>query len=432
MKKKLLEYVLPLGLVFVCALGILIFSHRHDITKVSAQPATCETVGNIEYYKCDCGKYFKDKDGKIEIAKDSYIIEALGHDYEAVEWHDNDHLYVKKSVCSKDNTHILMSESVAVTSSNLNSILNPEDLADRNWSSYKLNLSNGNYEQIRVGRANSVSGEGTSVSPYIFNRSIATLEFNGESKDSTIVNGFTFESGHAVKYNGPNGSGGVDYYAYRIYNIGELVFKNMTFTGRAYIQSLLNTTYYNDVTIKIENIVFENVKFDFTSVANVNHAVHIISQNGGIGNVTVKNCEFKNIGGTSANGILIDTRSEDDINISIENCSFQDITFNAVQISGSGSKYQGNIVIRNNTITNTGDRAIRISKLGEDSNAVISGNTLTNASDGDGELLKAAVVDGATVVIADNFWGAKQGTTAVKGMINDGGENILDTNPRAE
>ena len=52
----------------------------HTLTKVGAKAATCTEVGNSEYYTCGtCGKFFSDKDGKTEIAKDSWVINALGH-----------------------------------------------------------------------------------------------------------------------------------------------------------------------------------------------------------------------------------------------------------------------------------------------------------------------------------------------------------------
>ena len=46
-----------------------------------AQAATCTTAGNSEYYICcACGKYFSDVHGENEIAEDSWVIDALGHD----------------------------------------------------------------------------------------------------------------------------------------------------------------------------------------------------------------------------------------------------------------------------------------------------------------------------------------------------------------
>ena len=52
----------------------------HKLTKTPAKAATCTEAGNSEYYTCGtCGKFFSDKDGKTEIAKDSWVIKALGH-----------------------------------------------------------------------------------------------------------------------------------------------------------------------------------------------------------------------------------------------------------------------------------------------------------------------------------------------------------------
>ena len=52
----------------------------HKLTKTAAKAATCTEAGNSEYYTCGtCGKFFSDKDGKAEIAKDSWVIKALGH-----------------------------------------------------------------------------------------------------------------------------------------------------------------------------------------------------------------------------------------------------------------------------------------------------------------------------------------------------------------
>ena len=54
----------------------------HKLTKTDAKAATCTEPGNSEYYTCgNCGKFFSDADGKNEIAKDSWVIKALGHDF---------------------------------------------------------------------------------------------------------------------------------------------------------------------------------------------------------------------------------------------------------------------------------------------------------------------------------------------------------------
>lgn len=58
----------------------------HKLSKTDAKKATCTVGGNSEYYTCSvCGKYFSDAQGKNEIAKDSWIISALGHDLSKTE-----------------------------------------------------------------------------------------------------------------------------------------------------------------------------------------------------------------------------------------------------------------------------------------------------------------------------------------------------------
>ena len=60
--------------------GQVIPATGHDMTKTAAKAATCTETGNSEYYTCSaCGKYFSDAEGKNEIAKDSWVIAATGH-----------------------------------------------------------------------------------------------------------------------------------------------------------------------------------------------------------------------------------------------------------------------------------------------------------------------------------------------------------------
>lgn len=60
--------------------------HAHTVEKVSGVSATCQTDGNIEYYRCtDCDKLFSDEAASTEITKESTVIKNLGHD---IEHHD--------------------------------------------------------------------------------------------------------------------------------------------------------------------------------------------------------------------------------------------------------------------------------------------------------------------------------------------------------
>lgn len=80
----------------------------HKLTKTEAKAATCTEVGNKEYYTCDnCGKFFSDADGKNEIAKDSWVIDALKHDFTGA-WVNTDAAghYHKCSRCDATDTVI--------------------------------------------------------------------------------------------------------------------------------------------------------------------------------------------------------------------------------------------------------------------------------------------------------------------------------------
>ena len=53
----------------------------HSLTATAGKAATCTEAGNSAYWTCSrCHKFFSDAAGKTEIAKDSWVIAALGHD----------------------------------------------------------------------------------------------------------------------------------------------------------------------------------------------------------------------------------------------------------------------------------------------------------------------------------------------------------------
>lgn len=53
--------------------------HTHKGTLVEAKAPSCTEPGNSAYYTCDCGKFFSDAECTKEIAKDSWLIKATGH-----------------------------------------------------------------------------------------------------------------------------------------------------------------------------------------------------------------------------------------------------------------------------------------------------------------------------------------------------------------
>ena len=66
----------------VCTVCGGIAYHIHALTKVTAKDATCTEAGNIEYYTCECGQWFKDAAAAQEITdKNSVVIPASDHSY---------------------------------------------------------------------------------------------------------------------------------------------------------------------------------------------------------------------------------------------------------------------------------------------------------------------------------------------------------------
>lgn len=60
---------------------MIVPSLGHSMTATAGKAATCTEAGHSAYWSCSrCGKFFSDAAGKTEIAKDSWIINALGHD----------------------------------------------------------------------------------------------------------------------------------------------------------------------------------------------------------------------------------------------------------------------------------------------------------------------------------------------------------------
>ena len=48
-------------------------SHVHSLTSVAAKKPTCTASGNIAYYTCGCGKWFKDSAATVEITDKSTV-----------------------------------------------------------------------------------------------------------------------------------------------------------------------------------------------------------------------------------------------------------------------------------------------------------------------------------------------------------------------
>ena len=81
----------------------------HNMTSHAATDPTCETAGNSAYWSCDrCNKYFSDANGENEIAENSWILSALGHNYgEPVwAWAEDNSSATATFTCEHDASHV--------------------------------------------------------------------------------------------------------------------------------------------------------------------------------------------------------------------------------------------------------------------------------------------------------------------------------------
>ena len=95
--------------------------HVHKPVLAAGQAATCETAGYKDCYKCECGKYFADAEGKTEIPDikawqtGEGKIEPLGHDWgewetvkEATATEDGlEKRVCKREGCGKEETRVI-------------------------------------------------------------------------------------------------------------------------------------------------------------------------------------------------------------------------------------------------------------------------------------------------------------------------------------
>ncbi len=83
------------------------------------EAATCEHTGILENWYCrDCGKYFSDAAGTVEIPQSSITIPLSGHDYDfenaEFTWSANHDTCTAVAVCKNNTEHILREEAQGV------------------------------------------------------------------------------------------------------------------------------------------------------------------------------------------------------------------------------------------------------------------------------------------------------------------------------
>ena len=89
----------------------------HSMTEHAAVAATCLAAGNSAYWSCNrCGKFFSDAESNTEIAENSWVISATGHDWgtPTYEWAADYSSVTATSICTANGEHVTM-EAVSVT-----------------------------------------------------------------------------------------------------------------------------------------------------------------------------------------------------------------------------------------------------------------------------------------------------------------------------
>lgn len=90
--RKLTVLFAVCALVFsTCLFNACDSTHRHKTEYIGAVEATCSHNGNVEYWKCKCGKIFSDENAENELEPYSVIISQTRHNFGQYSWDDVNH-----------------------------------------------------------------------------------------------------------------------------------------------------------------------------------------------------------------------------------------------------------------------------------------------------------------------------------------------------
>ena len=110
------------------------------LEKYEAKAATCEKAGNNEYYSYN-GKYYSDSEGTQEIQENSWVIEALGHDWgEATyTWNEDKTECTAERVCTRDASH--KETETAKTTNSVTKEATCEEVGERTYTATFTNTA---------------------------------------------------------------------------------------------------------------------------------------------------------------------------------------------------------------------------------------------------------------------------------------------------
>ena len=169
--------------------------------------------------------------------------------------------------------------------------------------------------------------------------------------------------------------------------------KNIGFTGNGLIFGMNN-----------KDVVVEGCTFTNTELQNTG------SNNNVATNFTVKNCTFNGGHATRKTQLAIQSSN----GLTVTGCTFINAAHNAMNIAET----YGAVVIENNNIQGTADRALRFTISDANATLTIKNNTIVSEGDADGQQMKASgTVIAENITFSGNTWNGKTDSQISAGMV---------------
>ena len=293
-----------------------------------------------------------------------------------------------------------------------------------------IHFSSGTYGDLLVlGRTNKFTGSGTKYytgnwsgevefadvpdsGTHHYSRSVKNVTFTAD--DGVVLPGFTASSGHIY---GKTGAPVFDYVRltstessvnsyYAAVQLEDIRFVGLTISGGVTINDYLDISETSG--ISFTDCTFTGSKAsmatnDFTGIV-------LKADNKSFDNISVSDCSFTDY----YQGIYVQGPN----GITVERCSFNGTTHNAIAIqSSTANSVQGSVIVEENLIRGAGDRAIRFGNIAADASITVENNVILDSGDDAGELIKPGNIDsGASVSLEHNYWAGEDVSAAVVGF----------------
>ena len=376
MKKKILSLLFAMCLVLPMAFMIAACSEDHTHSHIKTGKYIVEDSKAYTTETCVCGDTKKTELTNYIIATPSNAQDILDGHYGKISG---------KTIVFFKGTYGTLRLRTTLNTLDLIHEYNPNDPLDMNTTTtlealsntrtyhYTRNIENVNFVAVDGAKFTGVfSSQSKDYEKYIWQAdSIVGLESTDTLAVDPIRNVTVKDNGNGIIEDG-------DIAYVEHINLDNISFENMDFLGdkgRFY--------FGNSYADKLEDITFKNCTFVTEEDWNGYGAIVMDTENTNRqSSITRKNIV---VDGCYIDGHYQGVVLQNIENASIKNTTIKNTIHNAINLQGNFSK--GNILIDNNAIANTGDRAIRFATL-NNATIIISNNLLTEAYDADFEIIK--------------------------------------------